>query len=386
MAATAMIVMLQLVALTATSSEAGDVAVVSYLPEWRHEGANFETIASSSSHVILFSLEPAPDGGILATDRLPRSEILDEARRAARQHGSRLMVCFGGNGRSAGFARMTGGARSIKRFVLNTVRLLEKHQLDGVDINWEYPGYTFGQGYADETLVSREYDGLLALVRALRAALDPSRYALTLAYYPDGRQEALLARHGVLEWVDLAHAMAYDAPGGAGPSSREFATTVLAQARAAELPARKLTLGLPFYGREASGGGWQTYEDIVQRHWPLHPAADQVQDQAAGLVEFNGVETIAWKVARALEAGWAGVMVWEAGQDCRAQPVVRRGRVAHVRTCPGGESDEASLLATINRTVSGAAARETPGERERSRVRWWPAGQAAATHQHGDEL
>jgi GH18 family chitinase len=72
----------------------------------------------------------------LALDRLPREEVLAEARRAARRHGTRLMVSFGGNGRSAGFARMTSSADTLSAFVANVVDLHASHGLDGVDINW----------------------------------------------------------------------------------------------------------------------------------------------------------------------------------------------------------------------------------------------------------
>ena len=40
-------------------------------------------------------------------------------------------------------------------------------------------------------------------------------------------------------------------------------------------------------------------------------------------------------------------MIWEVGQDCRLEPVTRRG-TTHVRTCPGAAGDRSpSLLAAI---------------------------------------
>ncbi len=57
------------------------------------------------------------------------------------------------------------------------------------------------------------------------------------------------------------------------------------------LPSRKITLGVPFYGRKVSDGDWVTYEDIVQRHNPLDPALDSVVG-----IGFNGIATIRKKV------------------------------------------------------------------------------------------
>lgn len=119
---------------------AAEVSVAAYLPEWRYEGANWEYICSKVTHLILFSLEPTPDGDIAHWDRLPRPLLMEEARQAARRHGTRLMVCFGGNGRSGGFSGMVRSARARERFVRSVVQLCEAQGLDGVDYNWEYPG------------------------------------------------------------------------------------------------------------------------------------------------------------------------------------------------------------------------------------------------------
>lgn len=81
-------------------------AVVGYLPEWRYEGANWDTLTTHLTHLILFSAEPSADGGITGLDRLPRTELLQEAKSAAQKNGADLLVCFGGNGRSAGFSPM----------------------------------------------------------------------------------------------------------------------------------------------------------------------------------------------------------------------------------------------------------------------------------------
>jgi hypothetical protein len=56
--------------------------------------------------LLLFSLEPLPDGSFGALDRLPRAVLLDEARAARDAHGTELLACFGGNGRSQGFSAM----------------------------------------------------------------------------------------------------------------------------------------------------------------------------------------------------------------------------------------------------------------------------------------
>ena len=405
----ALVVLLASCAVTAQASAgAGDFAVAAYLPEWRYEGANWQTIARGTSHLILFSLEVSPAGDILHRDsRLPRPAILREAAAAAGDHATALMVCFGGNGRSAGFSAMAASEGARHRFATGVKALLtELEAIDtrvvwGVDINWEYPGwvpryacvhvrlwpgdgdkscrvvvavhrrYVMGQGYMHPSAVRKDYEGLAAMLKQLRATLgdatpltlayvcpricdghitgmpNPSVFVGLARYYPDRTQEPLLARGGAGATVDLMHMMSYD-QGGAHHSSREWGNAMVDQA-ASLLPRSKVTAGLPFYGRFSTTGDWQSYDDIVQRHWPLDPDADSVvtADNVGNPARlgFNGVATITSRTAHAIASGLGGVMIWEVGQDCRTQPVTH-GDTTHVRTCPG-DGDDASLLAAI---------------------------------------
>jgi len=182
-------------------SSCSEFAVAAYLPEWRYEGANWKVISRHVSHLILFSLEPLTDGGIGALDRIPRPEILAQARQAASLHDAYLMLCFGGNGRSNGFSGMVRSEDTRARFVGELVRLLEEHRFDGVDYNWEYPGYEFGRGYLSDSQVKADYDGLLALFKETRAALGASQQ-ITMSYYPDSRQEQILADLRAYDYLD----------------------------------------------------------------------------------------------------------------------------------------------------------------------------------------
>lgn len=128
-------VYISLVAAISSESPVHPFAVIGYLPEWRFEGANWDYLAATCTHLLLFSLEPTPDGRITALDRLPRSMLLEEARAAASKHDSRLLLCFGGNGRSSGFSAMARSASSRQKFVGSLVALIEEHGLHGVDYN-----------------------------------------------------------------------------------------------------------------------------------------------------------------------------------------------------------------------------------------------------------
>ena len=321
------------------ATHASDMMVAGYLPEWRYEGANWVDICATVTHLIFFSLEVTPDGQLGALDRLPRKELLQEARDAADASGTKLLMCVGGNGRSAGFSSTVRSASWRKRFVAALLKLCESSGFDGVDLNWEYPGYQFGRGYLPEEEVIKDYRGLHKLIVEMHTAFAASPRALvvTLAYYPDERQERLLRE--AAPFVEAMHMMAYDQPGR--HSTEEFGLKVMAQG-ARLLPAEKVTVGLPFYGRHVRTGDWKSYEDIVQ--WgALAPTVDEARGHY-----FNGPDLIARKVRQAREFGLGGVMIWEVGQDCRMRPVTH-GSKTHPATC----GDAPALLTAIQRGVAG---------------------------------
>lgn len=364
-------VVIAMVALSMARATSRKFAMVGYMPEWRHEGADFDRLSRHLTHLILFSAEVTPKGEIAGLDRLPRPELLAEARKAATRHGTKLLLCLGGNGRSGGFSVMVRNRKNRLAFLSSLSMLLEDYSLDGVDYNWEYPGYRMGMGYLEEKEILKDYEGLASLVKETTKVLEEQGKVVTLAYYPDTRQESLLALVGAPQHVSLLHSMSYD-QGGAQHSPRELAEKTIAQARKAGLPLDKVTLGLPFYGRDSNRGDWVTYEDLVQRH-ELVPEDDTVMKvvMEEGVVKermqigFNGPETLEWKVELAWKEGLGGVMVWEVGQDCRVTPVTR-GDTVHVRTCPGDQGEEKSLLYTLATTKQRLLEEEQDekGERE----------------------
>ena len=107
-------------------------------------------------------------------------------------------------------------------------------------------------------------------------------------------------------FIDRIHVMAYDQ----GTPHAPFAGAVkeLRYWESRKAPKAKLVLGLPFYGRNARDAT-ATYAEIIQKYEPKSGA------DIAGGFHFNGPATIRRKTIFVLQQGYAGVMIWELGQD-----------------------------------------------------------------------
>jgi hypothetical protein len=277
---------------TATPAEAGwcsppgrrpvDFLIIGYLPEYRTINKYW---GNCLTDIIYFSAGPLADGGLDASRLDPATlQVMREMKAA---YGTRLHLSIGGNERSDGFAPMVTDPAARQAFVENLVIFASQNSLDGIDLDWEFPeGADQISGYV-ALITGLQARGLLVSVTLYPAAdLDPAPYTVAdrvqvMSYDRD-------TRHATFE--QAVADMEFFASGG--------------------IPKEKLVLGLPFYGRlMESPYTSYSYAEIVAAYQPP-PELDE-----AGGIYFNGPSTTQKKACHARQSGYAGVMLWELGQD-----------------------------------------------------------------------
>jgi chitinase len=262
--------------------------VAGYLPEYRV--AEFEPkLARLLTDLILFSAEPTETGSInIARLKKMPWEMLREWKTKERV---RLILCIGGWERSKHFATVATSAEKRQTFVTEAVRLCLDDRLDGIDLDWEHP-----QDAAEQ-------EGYGQLLTELRAAFQPHGLLLsvTIAAWQKMPKEAFAACH----WVQI---MSYDHDGE--HATFDAAVADVKTMKEAGVPAEKIVLGVPFYGRDITRRNRSlTYREIIARHDPK-PDVDVIDN-----VYFNGPASIRRKTEYALESHLGGVMAWELGLD-----------------------------------------------------------------------
>lgn len=270
----------------AFAAEPGSFRVVGYLPDYR----NFDRVPTRGlTDLILFSVTPTAKGDLDLSrlKKMPWAKI----RAFKTQQRVRLILCVGGWERSANFAAITASDELRQKFVGAVVKVCLDERLDGVDLDWEHPKN------------EAEQEGYAKLLADLHRAFEP--HGLMLSVTIAGWQKLPAKAFDAVDWVNL---MAYDHSGR--HSTLEGAQADVKKLLNLGVPSQKLTLGLPFYGRDkAKSSREMIYRDIVAKHRP-EPNVDEVDN-----IYFNGPETIARKTKYAIDSGLAGVMIWELGQD-----------------------------------------------------------------------
>jgi chitinase len=302
--------------------------VFGYLPEYRLRGYNYSAAFQTGlTHLIYFSLEVDPRTHLpKSKDRLPTKFEAAQARAAADKVGGKIIISFGGNARSDGFAEMVATPTTRKTFLTALEAILTEYDFDGVDYNWEYPRS------AEEW---RRWALLLKESKEMLKGGDRTRNIVTFTMYLDPRHADLIRDFNMLEHADFVHCMAYDQHGE--HSTYEFAVSGVRMAIEKKLPLDKFTLGLPFYARHVQNGEPKTYGELLRqipkdRRW----TADRV-----GPYYLNSPAMIRRKTEFAIDNRLGGVMIWELGQDLQPESHrlslmqgIRKATVAHAVALP----------------------------------------------------
>jgi len=95
-----------------------------------------------------------------------------------------------------------------KIFVDSAVALLQEHDFDGLDVDWEYPSNRGG----DKTI---DKDDFIALLTELKAAFEPHGYLLTSALSPGKKTiDSAYIIPKLNDLLDIMNVMTYDYHGG----------------------------------------------------------------------------------------------------------------------------------------------------------------------------
>lgn len=259
-----------------------------------------------------------------------------------------LILAIGGWG-ADGFSQAVQTADSRAVFIDSILDAVKKYDLDGIDLDWEYP--TIGAGGISAS--SQDGENLVYLVRELRGALDVlgpqtgKAYHLSLAVgASEGTVKGIDAK-ALNDLVDCVNVMTYDlrAEKKATHHANLYSAiydensvsgdTAIRMLESMGFSRKKLVLGGAAYGRvwngaEAlgaaalnSGNKFLTYDAIradylsskdYVYHWDEDAMAPYLLGEQT-FISFDDPKSMRLKGAYARQRGLGGMMFWDYTQD-----------------------------------------------------------------------
>lgn len=270
----------------------------------------------------------------------------------------KVLISIGGWAWSENFSDAVLSDTSRTAFAASAVAIVQAYGLDGIDIDWEYPGMK-GE---DNVFRPEDKAHFTLLFKALRQQLDrlsqqtgkPYLVTTALPGFPEIFTHTNMAE--AQQYLDYINVMSYDFftggpqaghhtnlfPSGreANESSGDRAVTLYRQAG---VPAHKLVLGAAFYGRAwqlqtahpdalprtitkvERGGGYTFIKDSLltnpayERRWDRRAKAPYLYNAALRrFVSYDDEQSVKAKCRYVKKHDLAGMMFWEYFNDPKA--------------------------------------------------------------------
>lgn len=303
----------------------------------------------------------------------------------------KVMIACGGWSGSGGFSEMARLPENRKKFVESVVDFIKEYKLDGLDIDWEYPGMPgIGNPYIPE-----DKENFTALMCELREALDniSKEQVLTFAAAGWDRFFEHIELDKVMNCVTFMNIMTYDNVTGGTPYTAHH--TNLGWVRRADMsgtPAdikmkeegdtldpssaqkiisflvekgvkpSQLVIGAAFYGRAWKGvppennglyqinsGVWPEparYSDIRERmedkngfvrYWDTIALAPYLYNATDSIfISYEDTVSIKLKTKYVIDRGMGGIMFWQLGGDTDKDGLVEA--IYTEKTRPSGKN------------------------------------------------
>ena len=299
-----------------------------------------------------------PDGSVYLPESVDPARLQAVVAKRADNPALQIVLSIGGWG-AGNFSEAAASAPARTRFIDSSVALMHQFKLDGLDVDWEYP--TLGD--ADISHSPDDRHNFTLLLEALRERLDREgagkrHYLLTIAA-AEGRAALGLELPRIAQSLDWINLMTYDFYGsltkttghhsGLARSSLatpEGRTTVDAVKYFldAGVPAAKINVGVPFYGRTfgdvgtanngrfqkfTTEGGFITWREIVhtrlnapewQRYWDEEAQVPWLWNaKERRMISYDDPQSLLLKANYVKQQGLGGIMYWEQGGDDNEQ-------------------------------------------------------------------
>lgn len=242
------------------------------------------------THINYSFLTPKADGTFNQINNSWKLKLIVEN---AHKNEVKVLISVGGWGWDSQFETVAADLSLRSAFVQNLKSFVDEYQLDGADIDWEYPD------------AGRSAQNFLSLMTELRNAMPDKLFTTAVVSYGENGMGILPETFELFDFVNI---MTYDGPDHGSMEQFEHGLAFWSERG---LPPEKIVMGLPFYGDPNFA-----YFKIVAED----PAAAQTDefDFYGTTYHYNGIPTVQTKTRQAMEKA-GGIMFWTLDYDAQGE-------------------------------------------------------------------
>lgn len=311
--------------------------VIGYWADWVNNSVNY------SKYTILnyAFVQPQADGSIGAPDATKLKNLVS----AAHQNGTKVMLSIGGWTWSNNFPAIAASTSARQKFANACAGFISSYNLDGVDIDWEYPCADNGGTPADKV-------NFTLLMQSIRSAIGGK--LLSACFSPAQFKMDYIEWDKVSNILDMLNMMTYDMtgswdkiayhnsplfPSDGGDATLNINAVVNYLIVKYNVPRNKINIGAPFYGQGmigvsqlfgpmGGGDGTPTYAAIqgikgnYTEYWDAKAQVPYLLNTTTKkYISFDNPRSIELKGQWVVDNKTRGVIVWETSGDGAGTPL-----------------------------------------------------------------
>ena len=357
-----LLICVAIVSCTTGNYKTNDYNIVGYVAGFR--GFDFSTIKAKKLTHLNYAFANIINGEVMFdTTEIDNAElnkkdfiILNDLKKE--NPSLKILISVGGWGWSGNFSDAALNDSTRHRFANSAAKIILENNLDGIDLDWEYPNQPgAGNKYRPE-----DVHNFTLLLKEIRFTLDTlannikrkSNFLLTIATGGDSAYVANTELGEVAKYTDFINIMSYDLHNGNTWQTGHHTNLYLSafdspygdatdrsvkMHLAAGVPSQKLNIGIPFYGRMWRGvvpvenGLYQKgsttgmgipYTRVLEalnstsfeRYWDTSASAPWLWNKKDSIfISYDDEESIEKKMEYVRSMKLGGVMFWEYTED-----------------------------------------------------------------------
>jgi chitinase len=232
--------------------------IIGYYPEWKTDKLQISEIPwKYITHINYAFINVERNGSLNGYNK----DVLHELSNEAKKNNVSTFISIGGWTYSTYFSDMVSNINSLNKVIKNLKIIIQENNLDGIDIDWEYPGE---QGCSLNTYNINDTDNLLNLLKIYKKEIkNDISMSVNVKPWLNSNNTRINYKIDHIKYLNWINIMAYDINGNwsvsTGPNSPFKKGNNSVDTSSVEdsfnswkklgFKNNQINIGIPFYGR-----------------------------------------------------------------------------------------------------------------------------------------